>query len=430
MDSQDPNYNNNDSYNPPDYLDEGTLEDIYRIIRRDAVPDVYILTAVLSLLFIFGTFGNIVVICVFSRSFIKHTSTYFILTLSVVDLVICTVVLPGVLINNWAYPFKVDAVCKVWEFVRSSTIPISALTLMAIALDRYYLICMAAEGPLSLSLAKLTIAAIILTGISLGLPPMLGVGVYQEGDAPGELEYLGLCMPNTLLINNKSLDDYWKFIVALICTIFACLVVTYVLIFVKVYNQNQKWNSMKRTKVHPIDVEGKVQRKKPEIDGWAKIRRFARIHPARNQGNVFFVRVRSPQIAPQPNRETIRGKGDSGLGTTSTENSRVSRSSTNTIKVTESTENVANSQEFSYGRQRKAHIKTAKVLLTVTVIYILAYGPPLLISAGLMPNQSMFLFYSYFLHSAVNPIVYSFMNKKFRSEAFKLLCRRSKKRRW
>ncbi|XP_071094056.1 orexin receptor type 2-like [Haliotis cracherodii] len=430
--------------NLTDVKDDGSLDDLYALMRRSDVPDLYILTAVLSLLFVIGTVGNIIVICVFSRSFIKHTSTYFILFLAIVDLVICMAVLPGVLIKNWSYPFKLDAVCKIWEFIRMSSIPVSALTLMAIGFDRYYLICMAAEGPLSTSLAKMTIVAIIVIGIIMGLPPTLGVGVYQTGDNPGIIQYLGLCMPNTILITGESLQGYWKAVVGIICTVFILLTITYSLIFIKVFKQNRKWNILKKTKVNPVleDIRKGSQNQIIRRNWWTRLRHIARIIPVQNEtGNIFIVRVRPQQVQPphqlpsnNSNPDSDAGPGDSGLG--STENCRVSRttSSNETDKVLGSSDNVTNRQELTYGRQRTAHIKTAKVLMIVSVVYFISYCPPLLISADLIPDllQDLhyLLFYSYFLHSAANPIIYSFMNKKFRAEARKLIQCKSKRRRW
>ncbi|XP_046543291.1 neuropeptide F receptor-like [Haliotis rubra] len=410
-----------------DVTDDGTLDDLYALMRQNDVPDLYILTAVLSLLFVIGTVGNIIVICVFSRSFIKHTSTYFILFLAIVDLVICIAVLPGVLVKNWSYPFKLDAVCKMWEFIRMATVPVSALTLMAIGFDRFYLICMASEGPLSTSVAKTTIVAITAIGIILGLPPTLGVGVYQKGDNPGKVQYLGLCMPNTILITEESLQGYWKAIVTIICTVFIVMTITYSFIFIKVFKQNRKWNSVKKNKVHPVqeDIQKGSQNHIIRRNWWTRLRHIAGIIPAQNEtGNIFVVRVRSHQVQPpqelpsnvsNPDSDGP-GQGDSGLG--STENCRVSRStsSNETNKLQGSSDNVPNRQ-LTYGRQRTAHIKTAKVLMIVSVVYFISYCPPLLISADLipdlLPNLHYLLFYSYFLHSAANPIIYSFMNKKF-----------------
>ncbi|XP_067685904.1 cholecystokinin receptor type A-like [Haliotis asinina] len=427
-----------------DVSDDGTLDDLYALMRQNDVPAIYILTAVLSLLFVIGTVGNIVVICVFSRSFIKHTSTYFILFLAIVDLVICVVVLPGVLVKNWSYPFKLDAVCKIWEFIRMGSVPVSALTLMAIGFDRYYLICMASEGPLSTSVAKITIVAITLIGIILGLPPTLGVGVYQKGDNPGQVQYLGLCMPNVILITEESLQSYWKAIVTIICTVFIVMTITYFSIFFKVFKQNRKWNSVKKNKVHPVqeDTQKASQNHIIRRKWWTRLCHIARIIPVQNEtGNIFIVRVRSHHVQPPqelPSNLSIPdsdgpGQGDSGLG--STENCRVSRStsSNETNKLRNSSDNVPNRQ-LTYGRQRTAHIKTAKVLMIVSVVYFISYCPPLLISADLIPdlipNLHYLLFYSYFIHSVANPIIYSFMNKKFRAEARKLVQCKSKRRRW
>ncbi|XP_055862007.1 uncharacterized protein LOC106062576 [Biomphalaria glabrata] len=71
-----------------------------------------------------------------------------------------------------------------------------------------------------------------------------------------------------------------------------------------------------------------------------------------------------------------------------------------------------------------AQVKTAKVLLMVTIVYVLSFAPVLLMTVNAIPSHRI-PFYTYFLHSAANPLIYSFINPTFRMQLMKLLkCRR------
>ncbi|GFR71300.1 cholecystokinin receptor type A [Elysia marginata] len=171
---------------------ESQLEKIYEIIRHAQWNSNIILTVFLAVIFLVGISGNLLVLAVFARSRVRQASTLFIMALAGTDLIICLVILPGVLLKEWAVPFRNDAVCKLWEWLRCTTIPLSSLILVAVAVDRYVLIGRAAvTQPLSNRSAKAIILLAVLLSAGMALPPSLGVGVYQRaGDADsGEYTY-------------------------------------------------------------------------------------------------------------------------------------------------------------------------------------------------------------------------------------------------
>ena len=66
-------------------------------------------------------------------------------------------------------------------------------------------------------------------------------------------------------------------------------------------------------------------------------------------------------------------------------------------------------------RYSAAQVKTAKVLLLVTAVYLVSFAPALLMILDLVPPQRI-IFYAYFIHSAANPLIYSFINQTFRKQ--------------
>lgn len=72
--------------------------------------------------------------------------------------------------------------------------------------------------------------------------------------------------------------------------------------------------------------------------------------------------------------------------------------------------------------ERSSQIRLAAMLFVVTLVFLLAYLPALIVNTALS-NQgdawNRFIFYIYFVNNAANPLIYGIMNKQFRSEMLK-----------
>ncbi|KAH9503864.1 hypothetical protein Btru_064018 [Bulinus truncatus] len=217
------------------------LEETYKTLRAPQQTINIILTAFLGTVFFIGTAGNIIVLIVFAKSKSKQTATVFIMALATTDLIICLVVLPGVLVKEWYVPFRWDALCRGWELVRCATIPLSTLILMTVAVDRYILICCVGHRrAISTQRARWILVGIVLCSVGLGIPPMLRVGVYQQGPSPGDPhQYLGLCISNDFLLSKHAADHYWQAMAAKFFLVLVIVVILYCKIFHTVYRQGQ-----------------------------------------------------------------------------------------------------------------------------------------------------------------------------------------------
>ncbi|CAF1115065.1 unnamed protein product, partial [Brachionus calyciflorus] len=65
--------------------------------------------------------------------------------------------------------------------------------------------------------------------------------------------------------------------------------------------------------------------------------------------------------------------------------------------------------------------RIALMLFVVSLVFISCYFPSILATRSLLPNDNLLIVYLYFTNSAINPIIYSFMNRSFRSDLIKLL---------
>jgi len=97
----------------------------------------YFVIVYLSILSVIGAAGNALVLYVFCRKRDTLVSTLFILVLAVVDFVTCLVIMPCTAFMEYVdFHIVNDQFCKVYQFLITSSIPFSAMIMVAIAVDR------------------------------------------------------------------------------------------------------------------------------------------------------------------------------------------------------------------------------------------------------------------------------------------------------
>ncbi|XP_012945163.1 uncharacterized protein LOC101857687 [Aplysia californica] len=101
-----------------------------------------IIITMLSIMSVVGIVGNALAIYVFASLKQKLTSTIFILTLAGTDFITCLITIPyTITIEYLEYRVTVDAACKIYHFLITTTVPFSCVVIVAIAVDRYMCIC-------------------------------------------------------------------------------------------------------------------------------------------------------------------------------------------------------------------------------------------------------------------------------------------------
>ncbi|KAL4221044.1 hypothetical protein ACF0H5_019306 [Mactra antiquata] len=67
-------------------------------------------------------------------------------------------------------------------------------------------------------------------------------------------------------------------------------------------------------------------------------------------------------------------------------------------------------------KHRIANIKTAGILFTVTLVFIIAFLPAWLMATKIIAKPNMIIFYMYFIYNVANPFIYAFFNQTFQKE--------------
>ena len=135
-----------------------------------------------------GIFGNILVIYVVYRNKAMHTVTnFFIASLAVNDVIICALTVPltplYTFLEGWYFGWFM---CHLFPLIQAASVYISTLTLTAIAVERFCVICFPYLPKLTTKSASLIIASIWLLSITICAPyaVYMKYSLYPDGRGP------------------------------------------------------------------------------------------------------------------------------------------------------------------------------------------------------------------------------------------------------
>ena len=401
--------------------------------------ELYAVMVILSFLSVLGTGGNAMVLYVFARKRDRFVSTLFILALAFVDFITCLVVMPFTVYMEYNdYSVDYDIVCKIYLFLITSNIPFSALTMAAIAVDRYFCICHPFLHAITLQRARVIIVSLMMFAGVLGIVVSLMHGVYDEfpknattdavvddnvatsgvglglqlfnftrstathnqsqPQSPGYaypsittvqaptpttqvlIVFTGHCVQNELVLGKDFQWYYQKFYTSMYLVCLIVVVVLYVMIYKSVLFRRTQRQKQKNKSLYLIEV--------------------AKGNATQEDGHTEHMLLGEMKEASNGSRKSREGSGKPNGGMTDSEIER-------TI-LKKSKEKV-----------RMANLKTAAMLFVVTVVFIVTFTPAFLMALQLMP-YNMTVFYMYFANNVANPLIYSFMNKNFRDDLRRL----------
>jgi len=146
----------------------------------------------ISLVMVLGLIGNSFVCYYYTFKEKKSTNTFFIVVLSVYDLLTCFITMPTDIATLVLYYTFVDNVaCKTLRFVNYVLIIASILTLVVIATDRYKRICCFARPQMGIPHAHRVSVIVIVLALLMALPSLF---IFRSNRVP--------------VVNNLSLDIY------------------------------------------------------------------------------------------------------------------------------------------------------------------------------------------------------------------------------
>ncbi|XP_041378106.1 N-formyl peptide receptor 3-like [Gigantopelta aegis] len=422
-----------------DYTNDASSSAVEPDISETTVTAVI---GILSVLSVFGTFGNGLVLYVFSHKVDKVTSTIFILALAGTDFITCILIIPFTVVyigvNNW---LMYDFLCKLYQFLITCNVPLSAFIMVAIGIDRYLCICHPFKHAMTPRRANIAIFSLSMFAFLLGSMTSLIYSVYEPRNVVAndtsegfvyqtvrpfynnnnnynntiisagsglhfhtssadnssmvvspiaeetinkseqiQYVYTGKCNHNNRLLSQSIIEIYQKVYASFFLIAILIVSVLYALIYRSVIKR-RKWRFRQRS-----------------------------MRPSCNEKTVDV--SKATHLENNEEVELCTKSATNGL-----ENDHDERANLNHSKKISKSER----KDFN----RLANIRTAAMLFVVNVVFILAFLPSWLMAHRLI-DFNMVVFYMYFVYNVANPVIYAFMNVAFRKELKAVFTRGSK----
>ncbi|GAB1605966.1 neuropeptide FF receptor 2-like [Argonauta hians] len=365
--------------------------------------DMYFVMVILIIFSISGTIGNALVLYVFSNTKQKLTSTIFILALAGMDFITCLITIPStVAIEYVLYHVQNDAVCKIYHFLQTTTVPFSALVMVAIASDRYLCICHPFVRAMTTRRAQILVALLGAVAVTFGIIGSLAYSVYKYKDPGNGTQIMNSITPVASMLSNYTYEYSDNNTVTLdaieanrtICYSGMCDI-SFLIFPRKVFTVYQ-------TIYSSIFLISLV------IVAFL----YALIYRS-------VLSRRKQRLKIVTNKCCLFWSDDSQTNAEETEITTVNADSVD--KPTKHGVKAEKDAILKHGTRAKlekvriANLKTAGMLFVVTLVFVLAFLPSWLMAHRYI-DMNIIVFYMYFSYNIANPVVYAFMNRNFKNQ--------------
>lgn len=457
-------------------LNLSLTENQREILERVNDERAHLLTPViafLSLLMVLGIVGNLLVLYVYEFRFKRSSSRAFILCLAMLDFVACVIGMPYHIYDMYhTYIYYDEASCKGLSYILGVTVTASSIILTIIAIDRYQKICKPFGKQISDLGTKKACVASVIVAIVFSIPHIV-----MYGNASIEVEganFTGVeCYIKDEYEESSTSYIYFGFFFFLFITTTTALIVLYSLVGCKIRRRatNISSDNGSTRKERPVakarsfSICGSDPETSNEIlsetddsisaikvktisykKGNAESMSECKLEYENAATPIFeFTGVKQQDRdssasrnsqARSPNSPMIRNaaRGESRKKKKFLD---IYRRQTMSISDEDSEEGREQSQRSfrsslsgkSLSKRQKRTVRITGMLFMITLVYIISYLPHLVLlilefmdPAG-FENLSPWAFTgynlllrSYFINNMANPIVYGFLDPKFKYE--------------
>ncbi|KAK3596557.1 hypothetical protein CHS0354_027012 [Potamilus streckersoni] len=460
-----------------------TLQEINDEKAKVLLPVLVLYVSIMSI----GIIGNAVVIVIYTCRFKLSPRKIFILTLALLDLTTCSVGLPyHVLDILEPYTYKYLVFCKISTatilFVYVSSISI----LIIIGVDRYLKICHPFQTQITTRGAKYTCGILIFASLVMAFPIFELYGYSKVKTGYGNITGVECFFSEEYNKNNSFPLTYHVILLTIFVAATIVLLALYSLICRELYITRRRLSLDKeKMNSHKSNSEENIMEANTcmlsSVPSKGQCREAASNFEGKNTISKFPINeiIKSPVMETSGCRchsdlhENEEACGDSNYESTKFDliNEEVKakeKMKTISIQVLKSKDRCyggrcyrfrfiswilrcktrINKMQHGKSERRRAimrvlkdkrTLKTTYTMLTITALFILSYLPTFYVTIhGLMDpdlwnrtsDDKMVLYHillrSYLINNMMNPIVYGFIDEKFRQECFRmpLQCRR------
>ncbi|XP_060066812.1 5-hydroxytryptamine receptor 1F-like [Ylistrum balloti] len=393
-----------------------SLEDEdYDEFRKTGIP----ITVYLIVLCVLGTIGNVHVFLVYLLRYKSNIYKTFVLCLAAVDFLGCTFCIPASLyIIRHPNTIQSLAFCKINRAITYFVGAYSLLLLDCIAVERYRKVCQATRAQFTIKITRIVCAInFAFVVIVIVIPVTIIYGINQKTTKAHSLTGYECTVLESF--KNATLTKIYRgFVFLIFLALVIVSVVLYILIGKKIYTHKNKTSTS--SKQHAMSqLKQNVCKSVSSEDG-------------ENQ-------TRTSEVEPMNSTKALNDKSESAIVTekcvitTDPRNPEIKRNKSERENQTRATTGTEKKYLHTLNeRKRKKLDRSRNITMIFLVVSILSFGGylPYLITT-LIRNISrstfenfaenyetldIFIRWMIFLNNAINPLVYGFMDKKFRSE--------------
>ena len=387
-------------------------------------PEPYLWTQVIyNSVLLIGIPGNLIIIKVYHSKSPRCSAHIFIIGLALADLFVSLLRPLSIVMNLPAYAHlqhSSQAFCIAPRFINLVSMYSSVFLTSAVAFDRYFCVCRPHERKMTPFRAKIIVLMALILSLFVSLPNVFAFGLVTLPYGPGTV-----C---------KRISSAWLTTLqqGLLLISFVSASVIVVVLYRKVFQAIKKQRLRLRSFVQPtqsvLPTEIVAEMQDTTV---VTVSSRSQVQPISNSPQR---RPREAFVDPRPPVPSA----NAGATVTLTNQATVTSNNRVTFHVdnNEETGNNHLEQQRQAKREKAAAAysvqgRTSKMLLLTTAVFIITWIPPLLF--GLIPRDNnnqqnpaltytiQGLFSIVLINHAINPLIYGFVNKRFRNDCIKVL---------
>ncbi|KAL3891732.1 hypothetical protein ACJMK2_003981 [Sinanodonta woodiana] len=396
---------------------------------NDKVAHIYLAPIIfVGILMVIGVVGNGLVLYIYSLKFKSSSHRVFIIVLSFVDLVTCSIGMPFVIVDfRYSLIFYFVSICKTLRFVNYFMSLSSAFILIAIAVDRYRKICLPWRKQMSLYLVRISCCISLVLGfaVSWPAPVLFGYNTVQIGY--GNLT--GASCQTDDKYKNKPYQAYFNItLLFILFGVFLSLTTLYSLIGRQIYYQGRNARGrMKRNSSQAALNLQQIQTAGNENNSIEKDRKDSSI-------NKQYCTEKETGLTITINSTSLSRTNDSSTSNTGCKKKRIRHRTTRQYS-----RNIDSLEKCAQRKYRRL-FRTTFMMFVISVVFFISYFPHIFLHVATFVNQDFVLsmsnaeyatyvvfLYSFFINNVANPFIYGMFDSKFRKEIMYLWMRASEK---
>ncbi|XP_060598340.1 D(2) dopamine receptor-like [Ruditapes philippinarum] len=370
-----------------------------------------------------GIVGNSLVCYVFAKNVSRSTYRIFVTFVSSVDLFTCCICLSlHFVMQFYRYTYDNKWICKISISMNTWTTMTSCFVLLCIAFDRFRKVCYPLNWQVSLKAAKYMCLASVGVGLACSWISAIIYDIKKEKHKVYNVTIFQCAvtddMKETLFpfINNLTFAICFVGVFVVIFSFYSCIAVR--------IRRQMKWKHKGKDKIGTECSKDRIatEESKDRIDTEDS---KDRIGTKDNRNRIKITTEMSYEMTEEQTGETLESEQDSNLNDTPGKRDKETDVKKRKFKASK------NNRCHTMNRSNK--YKTSKIMFMVSLAAIVSFAPVISLLLTRSLNKTFlesldntqrtvynFFLRSYFINSAVNPLIYGILDVRFRSSCKRL----------